>query len=97
MNDDTNQPLKLKGPYEVQIVVHLINEEDDTAKASVGVSMGDLPAQADIGRAVAIVEQELAKKGFRLMNKEEFFNQMMVERCGATEHFVCPGSEEWDS
>lgn len=85
----------LKGPYETEIAVHITNGTDN-GKIGVGLSMGHPPSQQDIDEAVEKAKETAEAAGFRLMNKHEFFNQMMRERLGATETFAAPGGREWD-
>jgi len=86
--------LKLKGPYETEITVH-ITDGNNEGKITVGLSLATLPTQEDIDEALAKAKATAEDNGFRLMSKSEFFNTMMRERLGATERFSCPGGDEW--
>jgi hypothetical protein len=87
----------LKGPYEISVIVHVTDGDDANGAVTITATMGHLPTQEDIDDCLKKAENAVAEQGFRLMNKSEFFNQMMRERLGATEKFACPGGNEWDA
>jgi len=85
---------KLYGPYETSIVIHF-TDEDQNAAVTVNLTMGRVPTKEDIDEAIEKAVEGVPD-GFRLLNKDEFFNLMMRQRLGATENYACPGSREWD-
>lgn len=85
-----------KGPYETQLIVH-VTDGETVGALTMTLTMGNIPTQEDIDEAIQKAKEATEGQGFRLMNKMEFFNQMMKERLGATEQFACPGGNEWDS
>lgn len=87
---------KLKGPYEIEMHVHVTDGARTFGKISVNLKLADVPTQEDIDECLAMAKEKAEESGFRLMNKMEFFNLMMRERLGAREDFACPGSEDWD-
>lgn len=92
MQDD----IKLKGPYETEITVH-ITDGTNEGKITIGLSLATPPTQKDIDEALAQAKATAEENDFRLMKKMEFFNVMMRERLGAKERFACPGGDEWDT
>jgi hypothetical protein len=86
----------LKGPYEVDIKVHVTNDDGTDGVVTIGASMAEPPDEENIKRALTEAEKTVSAQGFRLMNKKEFFNKMMQERLGAEGPWACPGGNEWD-
>lgn len=87
----------LKGPYEVSVIVHVTDGDETNGAVTISCTMGHPPTEKDIDDCVKKAEKAVSDQGFRLMNKSEFFNQMMRERLGATENFACPGGTKWDA
>lgn len=92
----TEDNLKLEGPYETSIAVHITDGERE-GKITINLTLGTPPTRQEIAECVAKAKETAEENGFRLMSKMEFFNAMMRERLGATENFACPGGTEWDT
>jgi hypothetical protein len=88
--------LTLKGPYEIQLIAHVTNGEDE-GKVTINLAMADVPTEAAVQQALEQAKGAVEGQGFRLMNKTEFFNVMMHERFGTTEKFAVPGGNNWDA
>lgn len=88
--------MKLKGPYETNITVHITDGERE-GKIDISLSMGEPPSQKMIDECIIKAREAAEENGMRLMNKSEFFHAMMRERTGSNQRFAIPGGDEWES
>jgi hypothetical protein len=95
MKKPGQQPFKLNGPYEIDIIAHITNGEV-AGEVTMSLSMGEPPTQSKIDECLERANGMVEEQGFRLMNKSEFFNAMMQKRLDVKGRFACPGTEEWD-
>lgn len=89
------------GPFEVQLTIHA---GDGTYRAQLVYSLppGVVPTKEVILEYLADVKKTLASekatKGFKLMGRHEFVNQLLAERAGVTgaaANFAISGPDEW--
>lgn len=95
--------MKIHGPFEVELKVHITNGEDIQGVATIGLGKGTYPTEGAIRAAVERFERNDLPEGFRLMNKREFWDAICPERYEKDEHgerhrirFAMPGGEEFD-
>jgi len=88
--------MKLKGPYEIEAIVYVTDGKGQVGKINVSIAKGELPTQEDLDEGMDMALKALKGQGFRLMDKSEFFNQLMHEKFGTVETFATPGGNTWD-
>lgn len=86
--------MKLKGPYETNITVHITDGERE-GKIDISLSMGEPPTQKMIDGCIAKAKEVAEENGMRLMNKSEFFHTMLRERTSSNARVAVPGGDEW--
>lgn len=88
--------MKLKGPYETTISVH-VTDGERAGTIDINLSLGEPPTQEHIDECIAKAKETAEENGMRLMNKEEFFHAILRAKTGSRERFAVPGGDEWDA
>lgn len=88
--------MKLQAPIKIAIIVCITNDDGMTGEVTVGLGNGVCPTAEDIKKAIKQAEEAASSNGYRLMNKQEFVNQLISEKTGSEEHFAVPGGDEWE-
>lgn len=84
------------GPFKVSVHVHVVNPEtNQVGSAEVVLPVGNVPTKADFHRAVGDTLRTLPE-GFRLMDGDEFFNQLIKDKFGAKGRFAMPPEYGYD-
>lgn len=84
------------GPFKFSVHVHVVNDEtSQVGSAEVHLPIGKVPTIADLHWAVGETLRTLPD-GFRLMNGDEFFNQLLKDEFGAKGRFAMPEEYGYD-
>ncbi len=89
---------KLQGPFEIEVKVLVTNGEQE-ATVTYGMPKGEYPTREGIEAALLTSEkqvQEQMGEDWRLANKREYFNYLMLEYTHTDMAFAMPGGTEWD-
>jgi hypothetical protein len=85
----------MQGPIEVEIKVHVINDDDMRGVATIGMGCGIIPTEQAIReRMEAFAASDECPSGFRLQTKSEYWETVCAEKFGT--RFAMPGGEEFD-
>lgn len=96
--------LKLQAPIQLEMKVSVINDEGLSGVATVGLGLGRFPTEQEVRDRLKQFEAEEIPKGFRLMNKTEWWSSLGF--CVADEDdegnpvrglpIAMPGGRNWD-
>lgn len=90
--------MRMDGPIDVELVIAIINDVDKTAgKVTIGMGIAHYPSRDELRDRVDKFVAEEMPEGYRLMNKQEYFNSKVRELTGNHERFAVPGGHEWDN
>lgn len=85
--------MKLQGPVEIEMKVHITNGES-IGIATVGMGVGNYPTSKELRERVAKFAKADMPDGFRLMEKREYWDYVCREQFGTV--FALPGGDEFD-
>lgn len=85
--------MKIQGPVEVELKIHITNGEM-SGVATVGMGVGKYPTDQELRDRVEKFAAEEMPDGFRLMERPEYWGFVSVENFGV--RTACPGGEEYD-
>lgn len=88
--------MKIQGPVEVEIKLHIINGEDEIhGEVTIGMGRGIYPTEEQLRARVEKFATEEMPAGYRLMSKQEFWNTLCMERAGT--RLARPGGADYDA
>ena len=89
--------MRMEGPIEIELKIAITNDDDETnGVVTIGMGMAHYPSRDEMKERLEKFSADEMPDGFRLMNKQEYFNSKIRELTGSRERFAVPGSQEWD-
>lgn len=72
-----NADVCLDGPFEVELKIHITNDDGEAGEVTYKLGAGTVPTQAAITKALQEAEALAKEHGRRLMNRHEFIEEML--------------------
>ena len=95
--------MKMQGPIEVEIKAYVINNDGMTGVATIGMGKSVFPTERDLRDRLSKFEEDEIPDGFRLMNKEEYWDYIAPRFVESDEDgnlseskYALPGGLDWD-
>ena len=91
--------MKMHGPVSIEIQI-MMTDGEQFAEATYSCPIGIYPKPSDIEqameKAVLHIRKQMKNENWRLVTKQEFWDEKIAESTGTVEKFAMPGGEEWD-
>jgi len=85
-------------PIDIELKIHVTDGENEGV-VTYTMPAAKFPTIEDLQKAIIEAEKsvkETAGEDFRLMNKQEWFDQWMRQKTGINTRFAIPGGKDWD-